>query len=272
MKNLRILSVPSVAFAHSFEASTYRNLIPARPAMIEITYLQEGELTITTESNVHVATAGHLICNLFRQNLLIESQSYHHQKTVAVQVTYEFAESETIRLLDLPLIVPASEGCRNLIDEIISTNAVFPELSLKCSGLFLALLNEISEVNRRCKGDRESLDSPHVMRAKQYIYRNIHKPIRQKEIAEHLGITSEYLCAVFKKCEGCSVMSYINRTKLKGVYDLMEKEGLSLSRAASQYGYSDSNYVSRLYKRHFSVSITEAVEQSRNAGLIVYQT
>ena len=171
-----------------------------------------------------------------------------------------------------PLIVPASEGCRNLIDEIISTNAVFPELSLKCSGLFLALLNEISEVNRRCKGDRESLDSPHVMRAKQYIYRNIHKPIRQKEIAEHLGITSEYLCAVFKKCEGCSVMSYINRTKLKGVYDLMEKEGLSLSRAASQYGYSDSNYVSRLYKKHFSVNISESVEQSRNAGLIVYQT
>jgi YesN/AraC family two-component response regulator len=37
----------------------------------------------------------------------------------------------------------------------------------------------------------------------------------------------------------------------------MERENLRLYEAATRYGYTDANYVSRLYKRYFGKNITD---------------
>ena len=100
-----------------------------------------------------------------------------------------------------------------------------------------------------------------VRLAKQYIYEHINQPIHQWEVAAHLGITSEYLCAIFKKNEGCSVMHFVNCEKLERIRILMERERIPLSRAAGLYGYTDPNYVSRLYRSYYGMTLTEAVER-----------
>jgi len=75
-------------------------------------------------------------------------------------------------------------------------------------------------------------------------------------VAEHLSISPEYLCYVFKKATGISVMKYTNMTKLHAMRNLMEKENLYLYEAASLFGYSDPNYVSRLFRKLFGFNIT----------------
>ena len=74
---------------------------------------------------------------------------------------------------------------------------------------------------------------------------------------EHLDISPEYLCAIFKKTEGITIMRYINKHKLEGIKTLMEQTNLHLYEAAGLYGYSDPNYVSRLYKQLFGYNITD---------------
>ena len=78
----------------------------------------------------------------------------------------------------------------------------------------------------------------------------------QRDIAAHLGITPEYLCSIFKKSEGVSIMHFINTVKLTSIRSLMEKDGLTLAQAAHLYGYADPNYVSRLHKQYFHINIT----------------
>ena len=52
------------------------------------------------------------------------------------------------------------------------------------------------------------------------------------------------------------MMAFINRVKLEQIRTLMENNHLTLARAAEQYGYSDPNYVSRLYSKYFGTPIT----------------
>ena len=79
----------------------------------------------------------------------------------------------------------------------------------------------------------------------------------QREIAEHLGITSEYLCAVFKKANEVSLIMFINQTKLSKIRSVMKRENRKLYEAAEPYGYSDPNYMSRLFKKYYGKNVTD---------------
>ena len=54
-----------------------------------------------------------------------------------------------------------------------------------------------------------------------------------------------------------NMLKYVNTAKLEAVKALMEKERLRLWEAAALFGFSDPNYVSRLYKRYFGKNITD---------------
>ena len=76
-------------------------------------------------------------------------------------------------------------------------------------------------------------------------------------MAEYLKITPAYLCRIFKKVHGSSLMKYVNKTKLEGIRNLMASENIHLYEAAQLFGYQDANYVSSLYKKLFGYNITE---------------
>ena len=102
----------------------------------------------------------------------------------------------------------------------------------------------------------------YVRQAKRYIFEHLSQPIKQSEIAAFLGITSEYLCNVFKKSEHTSVMRFINEAKLTQIRSMMESKGIPLHQAALQYGFADPNYVSRLYKKYYGRALTEEVKKA----------
>ena len=54
-----------------------------------------------------------------------------------------------------------------------------------------------------------------------------------------------------------TVMRYVNTLKLENIKTLMDNANLKLYEAAAIYGYSDPNYVSRLYKQLFGYNISE---------------
>ena len=86
---------------------------------------------------------------------------------------------------------------------------------------------------------------------------NLRSPITQKSVAQYLSITPEYLCSVFKKVEGISFQKYVNYEKLEAIKNLIEKEQVYLYEAAAMFGYSDPNYVSRLFKKYYGYNITD---------------
>ncbi len=265
MKRINILSVPKLQFAHVFGIHNQKNNMLPRENQIEITYISEGVLNYDGNGEKYTLKKGDVICNLFTDSIHFTSDVYHCHHTVGFSVDFELVDSNDVSLPELPCCLIGSENAKNihaLIDEIIRNHTIYPENELKCAGLFLELINLIGNEYKRSQNPSENREIKWVKKAKKYIFEHINEPIIQKDIAAHLGITPEYLCSVFKKSEGCSLINYVNKIKLDGIKTLMEKEKVTLHKAAAIYGFPDPSYVSRLYKKYYKVNITSAIEES----------
>ena len=259
MQYIKIKSVPKPVFAHAFQAPTYRNQLQKKQNMIEIGYMKEGQSRIINNSSQFSLNEGDIFCLLYRDAATIQAENYHSHHTVGFCtefILYPEPADETIPLNEYIKASSHSGHAYKLIDDIIRIKSFHPENTLSCIGLFLQLLDELGNECRRHDPEYATGEQRYVRKAKQYIHENITSPMRQKDIAAYLGITPEYLCNIFKKITGESVIKYINRRKLENIHELMRREHIPLYQAAELYGFSDANYVSRLYKQYFNANIT----------------
>ena len=163
--------------------------------------------------------------------------------------------------LTIPKNISYSEytiNARRLIDKIIELSKNHDTPPVLLSGLILELLGEIDLVAKKPQKGTTYSNRFYTDKAKEYISVNLKKPITQKSIAEYLGVTPQYLCSVFKSATGEPIIKYINKLKLQQIQILIERENVKLHQAAEIMGYTDPNYVSRLYKKYYGRNVTFA--------------
>ena len=259
MKTIEILSIPKIRHAHCFEAKRYKNNFPRIENRIEICYIFDGSVTFSRGGETYTVCQGDILCNLYDVESACVADGYHCHHTFAVAVDWKYVED--LQGLHLPTVIkhsPETEEIAKMIDEIIFSAQTFDRIATRTAAIVFSILCKIDEIARR-EGDVAAPErSLLAAKAKTYIQNNITKPLTQTEVANYLGVSCGYLCSVFKRSEGISLIKYVNTLKLKGVYALMKKEGYRLYEAATTYGYSDPNYVSTLYKRMFGQNITES--------------
>ena len=52
-------------------------------------------------------------------------------------------------------------------------------------------------------------------------------------------------------------MEYINRSKLSYMMILIRRYGYTLAQAGKHVGFTDVNYISRIFKRYYGMTVTE---------------
>lgn len=259
MSIVDVSSLPGLLFAHRHEADTYHCQFAIQKKFWEIFYIAEGSLTLTVGSEELCAQTGDVVCLLHNAKTAVTAKKFHCHHTVGVAVEWNFASDEQSALL-LPVITPKKNNTETLcrfIDNFIHNQMLYQASKALGSAKLLELFCEIDKCNRSVKGGNIPGELLYVRRAKSYIRQHLNAPITQRAIAEHLDISPEYLCTVFKKAEGTTIMRYINKIKLENVKMLMDSAQLHLYEAAALYGYNDPNYVSRLYKQLFGYNITD---------------
>ena len=259
MSYVNLTGLPKLYFAHIYGAEGYVNELPACENKIEISYVSEGRMCGVKGDMSYTNEKYDVSCNLYLTKALVNCKGFHEHHTVAYRVPFELADKKEETALNLPVRLSLSEYGRihELIDEIIRLNTLHPERHFALSGLFLQLLEEYSFLSKTSEEKRYQSAALYVHKAKEYIYKNLHRPIMQKEIAKQLGITPEYLCIVFKKANDMPLMQFVNKVKLSKIRTVMKHENLKLYEAAELYGYSDPNYVSRLFKKYYDKNITD---------------
>lgn len=264
MSGFRLLSLPQLWFAHTYRAESYRAQLPKRDGMIEITAVTAGCLELCQNGERYRAERGDILVNFRETDLLVNADAPHTHHTVAFRMEREACEVGDIPRFSTRIRAQGRfDVCLHLIDEIIDCSTLYAEDRMRSTGLFLQLLSELGRIQSLEHAACTPGEAHYVARAKRYVGDHIREPIQQKEIAAFLGISPEYLCAVFKKCERVSLLRFINGVKLAGVCAMMENNGATLAQASRHYGYSDPNYVSRLYKKYYQKSITQAVKAAK---------
>ncbi len=167
------------------------------------------------------------------------------------------------RRVCLPFVIPAAEVSDELTmlirqlarDRMRMVQKTYFE---EC-GAFMQILSLIASMQRR-HADGRSASPAHIRycrQAKEYITQNIQRKITLEELAAYVGISRNYLTNLFSACEQQPLCEYINRVKLNHLLELMTKYGMSMRDAAEAVGFSDVNYVSRIFRKLYGMTLSE---------------
>lgn len=93
-----------------------------------------------------------------------------------------------------------------------------------------------------------------IEQIQKFILLSIDKNITQEIVAEHFGISPEYLSRLFKEYSPESFSAYLKECKLEeAARRLREKKYNKIANLAQELGYSSSVYFSRQFKKRFGL-------------------
>ena len=84
-----------------------------------------------------------------------------------------------------------------------------------------------------------------------YISEHYASPISLDDLASACCMNRSYFCRRFREITGRTAISYVNEYRLTKARALLLTGERSISEVAAECGFSDGNYFSRLFMRHF---------------------
>lgn len=278
--SIKLFGFERVAFAHSLTAENYRydlesvgygiyGQTPKDGGVLEIGFVEQnpvllknGEDTLRVgENSIFVLPPG----SCYRVET--ERPGVHRHTTAeflirAACTPVAHWHPPKDGEITLPLVIPPSPGSGEVF-ALIRSIAVAKTAQLERSWFaecadFMLLLSKLCVLTDQAASPGKQR---YCEKAKTFVSRNISRSLTVGEIAEHLGISKNYLTNVFKEGEGIPLTEYISRCKLGHMTELMRRYGYSLMEACEHVGYQDANYVSRLFKKYYGTTVTRYMKE-----------
>lgn len=139
-------------------------------------------------------------------------------------------------------------------DEEKAENALKPILQDMKDAPSLDALNAVMErefKSRSIGTHSEDEYSALVRSALLYMEKSYDGPVTLSEVAEHAGVSAEYLSRLFKEETGVKFVVYLNNLRLKNALHLLETTNLKVYEVAERVGYSNLSYFSTVFKKNF---------------------
>lgn len=96
--------------------------------------------------------------------------------------------------------------------------------------------------------------SPIIKEAIHFINLNLNKNLTLKAISSNIAVSSQYLSTLFKQEVGQSLTEFIAKNRMEQAIYFLKESDLSISEIATEVGYSDLNYFSKVFKKHYGVT------------------
>lgn len=138
------------------------------------------------------------------------------------------------------------------IDSLTDKNEV-----LMCLGIEILKLTQDVKKNKK-----QPEFSPHIRNCIKYINENLCKRISVSAVAEHCGISADYLSQIFKREIGENLSAYILRQKLEKAKSLL-LNGKTQKEICDEIGFSSQSYFVTAFKRFYSMTPSDYLKMTR---------
>jgi signal transduction histidine kinase/AraC-like DNA-binding protein len=91
-------------------------------------------------------------------------------------------------------------------------------------------------------------------RAMAYIHEHYRETVSRKDLADHVGVSPEYLSTCFRRETGVTPTAYLERYRIRQARALLESSELNITEVALEVGFCDSSYFGRIFRREVGVS------------------
>ena len=181
------------------------------------------------------------LLNTCRQQHVVPDKVIQYSVRLLVELEYQLSE---IPASAHDQIVECADFMRNAISQEELEQHLFHALQVMFS----------PESSTQATTDQYSLE---VEQSIAYIKENYMRKISLASVAEHVGLSSGYLCRIFKDETGGSINTYINNLRMNKAGELLSDKNSYIKEVAVAVGFEDQLYFSRLFKRYSGLTPSE---------------
>ena len=219
-----------------------------------ILYIKEGVCRLTVNKKTEMVEKGNII--LFRPG---QRQQYAFLKEdMSTSCYIHFTGVGCEHILDklgfsdeYVTYIGKSKRFEDVFEQMVCEYSLKQNSYEYCvSGLLMQLLSMIS---RNSKITKNKKPNKLVEKACLRIYENL-TTITIKELADECYLSVGRFSHIFKEVTGKSPLEYIIEMRLQKATDMLTNTDFPISKIASDCGYPDQNYFSRLFKKVLGVS------------------
>lgn len=141
-----------------------------------------------------------------------------------------------------------------VIDAISQDYAVQMQHTASVSELYSLLKKMVIHICNIIQQRQCSEYSIYLKKATEYIDVNLGRSISATELAEMVGISSNYFVKKFSQETGMTIKQYITKRRCEVAADLLTDSRISIQEIAAHVGYEDRTYFARVFKEWSGVS------------------
>jgi len=93
-----------------------------------------------------------------------------------------------------------------------------------------------------------------IRKAMAYIHTRFSEPLTREAIADHIGISADYLTDCFRQELGITPIIYIRRYRIRQACELLRNSNQSITQVALAVGFLDSAHFTRTFQREVGSS------------------
>lgn len=180
---------------------------------------------------------------------------------------------DLLSLVDLPEVFTGdvAQRLRDILQQLAQlqteTNPILLLLNRKVLEFELAAIL-IRESKPKYQSHLRLQQLQRVLPALNAIDKNLAAAFTREKLASLCHLSASRFAAIFKEALGISPIDYILKLRMQRAQQLLTGADFSIEQIASQIGYDDAFYFSRLFKTHYGLSPkkyqTEATKASLN--------
>jgi two-component system response regulator YesN len=103
-----------------------------------------------------------------------------------------------------------------------------------------------------------------VQKACEYVRNHVEEEITLTSISNHLNISKNYFCSVFKQQTGENFLEYLTKAKMDRAKILLKRYDYKVYEISDILGYKETAYFSKLFKKHTGYTPAEFKKISKN--------
>ena len=103
----------------------------------------------------------------------------------------------------------------------------------------------------------ENENYPVIKNVLSYIEENLKEEFSVNSLAEELGISIYYLCHLFKKVTGTTIIEYRNELRFTMAKKYLVSTDKSIAEISAEIGFGNSSYFTKLFTKHEKITPTE---------------
>lgn len=227
----------------------------------EIHYFFEGERRLFYKDRIyHVIPGDLIIIKKYELHSLCDWDKAGHSR-ILIDFKNEFFDSiksdiDILNCFNRDIIVMRPNDTDKNILENKMMNVV-NEFSAKKSGYKTMLVVQMTDflitLDRMMNNysDKREMPSPQyviISEIMTYISEHYSDKLTLDILGKHFGYSRNYLCGLFKKVSGFSIISFINGTRIKKSQELLKFSKYSIAEIAQLCGFESSTHFGRVFK------------------------